>query len=60
MIFSLLLFRYKERFLSSLPSDRRQTADFSMPIFPGAAFYLAARKMKVMHNARFNQAKARH
>lgn len=43
----LLLFRYKERFLASLPASRRANADFARPVFTAVAFYLCAKKHKV-------------
>ncbi|XP_044494387.1 origin of replication complex subunit 6-like [Mangifera indica] len=38
---------YKERFLSSLPASRRESADFTRPVFTAVAFYLCARKQKL-------------
>ncbi len=38
---------YKERFLARLAPAARQAADFSRPAFMAAAFYLAARKVRV-------------
>lgn len=40
--------RYKERFLASLPASRRANADFTRPVFTAAAFYLCAKKQKVI------------
>ncbi|XP_028771920.1 origin of replication complex subunit 6 [Neltuma alba] len=38
---------YKERFLSSLPTSRRASADFTRPVFTAVAFYLCAKKHKL-------------
>ncbi|CAJ1932096.1 unnamed protein product [Sphenostylis stenocarpa] len=38
---------YKDRFLSSLPSSRRASADFTRPVFTAVAFYLCAKKHKL-------------
>lgn len=43
----MLIFRYKDRFLSSLPPSRRGTADFTRPVFTAVAFYLGAKKHKL-------------
>ncbi|KAH7570112.1 hypothetical protein JRO89_XS05G0046200 [Xanthoceras sorbifolium] len=40
-------FKYKDRFLASLPASRRASADFSRPIFTAVAFYLCAKKHKL-------------
>ncbi|KAK0573349.1 hypothetical protein LWI29_006842 [Acer saccharum] len=39
--------RYKDRFLASLPSSRRASADFTRPVFTAVAFYLCAKKHKL-------------
>ncbi|KAK2636227.1 hypothetical protein Ddye_031019 [Dipteronia dyeriana] len=38
---------YKDRFLASLPSSRRASADFTRPVFTAVAFYLCAKKHKL-------------
>ncbi|XP_031261528.1 origin of replication complex subunit 6-like [Pistacia vera] len=38
---------YKERFLASLPASRRETADFTRPVFTAVAFYLCIKKQKL-------------
>ncbi|XAR65181.1 hypothetical protein NMG60_11009203 [Bertholletia excelsa] len=38
---------YKDRFLKSLPSSRRASADFTRPVFTAVAFYLCAKKHKL-------------
>ena len=40
-------FRYRNRFLASLPASRRASADFTRPVFIAVAFYLCAKKHKV-------------
>ncbi|GJN33186.1 hypothetical protein PR202_gb21756 [Eleusine coracana subsp. coracana] len=39
---------YKERFLAALPPSRRTSTDFGRPVFTAAAFYLCAKKHKVL------------
>ncbi|KAJ0094340.1 hypothetical protein Patl1_15920 [Pistacia atlantica] len=39
--------KYKERFLASLPASRRETADFTRPVFTAVAFYLCIKKQKL-------------
>lgn len=41
-------FSYKERFLAALPPSRRASTDFGRPVFTAAAFYLCARRHKVL------------
>ncbi|XP_022869730.1 origin of replication complex subunit 6-like [Olea europaea var. sylvestris] len=38
---------YKERFLTSLPSSRRASTDFTRPVFTAVAFYLCAKRHKL-------------
>ncbi|CAN1321583.1 Origin of replication complex subunit 6 [Linum perenne] len=40
-------FKYKDRFLASLPASRRASADFTRPVFTAVAFYLSAKKQKL-------------
>jgi len=39
---------YKERFLAALPPSRRASTDFGRPVFTAAAFYLCAKRHKVI------------
>ena len=41
-------FSYKERFLAALPPSRRASTDFGRPVFTAAAFYLCAKRHKVL------------
>eukprot|EP00698_Gefionella_okellyi_P016672 TRINITY_DN4784_c0_g1_i4.p1 TRINITY_DN4784_c0_g1~~TRINITY_DN4784_c0_g1_i4.p1 ORF type:complete len:203 (-),score=61.99 TRINITY_DN4784_c0_g1_i4:231-839(-) len=41
---------FKERFLLTLPVERRASTSFAKPVFPAVCFYLCARKMKVAVN----------
>ncbi|XP_050902935.1 origin of replication complex subunit 6 [Lathyrus oleraceus] len=38
---------YKDRFLASLPTARRASADFTRPVFMAVAFYLSAKRQKL-------------
>ncbi len=42
-----LLDCYKEKFLEGVAPQQRQFADFSRPVFPAVAFYLAGKQSKV-------------
>lgn len=39
---------YKDRFLAALPVSRRAGADFNRPVFTAVAFYLCAKRHKVL------------
>ncbi|KAL2559540.1 Origin of replication complex subunit 6 [Forsythia ovata] len=39
--------KYKGRFLTSLPSSRRASTDFTRPVFTAVAFYLCAKRHKL-------------
>ncbi|KAI3953914.1 hypothetical protein MKW98_017738 [Papaver atlanticum] len=41
------LSKYKERFLASLPASRRESADFTRPVFTAVAFYLCSKRHKL-------------
>ena len=45
-----MIFRYKDRFLASLPASRRASADFTRPVFTAVAFYLCAKRHKVIEH----------
>ncbi|KAL8218793.1 hypothetical protein R6Q57_022166 [Mikania cordata] len=38
---------YRERFIASLPPSRRDSADFTRPVFTATGFYLCAKKHKL-------------
>ncbi|WCJ21275.1 Origin of replication complex subunit 6 [Euphorbia peplus] len=38
---------YKQRFIASLPTSRRATADFTRPVFTAVAFYLCSKRHKL-------------
>lgn len=44
----VLIVRYKDRFIASLPASRRASADFTRPVFTAVAFYLCAKRHKVI------------